>query len=95
MAQAKLIVFKDSGYSTESREFLSNDPNLELNGTDSAFSSAIVASGNWTLYDAVAYQGNSINLVDNGGPELDGCYKDYADWPAGTAPFHVKSIQHA
>lgn len=95
MAQAKLIVFKNSGYSSESREFLSNDPNLVLNNADFEFASAIVASGNWTLYDDVSYQGNSINLVDNGGPELDGCYKDYADWPAGSAPFHVKSIQHA
>ena len=94
MALPKLIVFGDAGYITTSQEFLNSDPNLVLNGTDFVIGSAIVVVGNWTLFDDVGFQGALINLYAFTGPELDGCFKDYADW-AGAAPFHVKSIQHS
>ena len=94
MPLPKLIVFGDAGYTAPSQEFLNTDPNLVLNETDFVIGSAIAIVGNWTLYDEVGFAGNQITLNQLTGPELDGCFKDYADWQ-GTAPFHVKSIQHA
>lgn len=90
---AKLIVFSEPGYSGTSKEYRSNDPDLTLNGDDFIIKSAIVLTGNWSLYDDVMNGGISINLTEAGGPDADGGYKDYADW-SGTDVFHVKSIQH-
>jgi hypothetical protein len=90
---AKLILFNQTGYTNTAKEFRSNDPDLTLNGDDFQFNSAIVASGEWTLFPDVNSQGTSITLGTNGGPDTDGTYKDPADW-GGTGVFHVKSIQH-
>jgi hypothetical protein len=89
----KLILFNQVGFMNTAKEFRSNDPDLILNGDNFQSNSAIVASGEWTLYDDVNFQGNQINLGTNGGPDMDGCYKDPADW-SGSGAFHVKSIRH-
>lgn len=89
----KLIAFSEPDYSGTSKEYRSNDPDLTLNGDDFLIKSAIVTSGSWTLYDDVNSAGNPIGLQEQGGPDADGSYKDHADW-SGTAPFHVKSINH-
>lgn len=90
----KLIVFSEPGFTGTNKEYRSNDPDLTLNGDDFIIKSAIVLSGSWTLYDDVNSAGNAIGFQEQGGPDVDGSYKDHADW-AGAAPFHVKSITHA
>lgn len=89
----KLLLFNAIGYVDPVQEFQSNDPDLTLNGDDFQANSAIVASGEWTLYPDPNFQGTPISLGSSGGPDGDGTYKDPADW-GGTAVFHVKSIQH-
>ncbi len=76
-----------------SKEFRSNDPDLTLNGDDFQFASAIVISGEWTLYPDANFGGNPVSLGTNGGADADGAYKDVADWGA-TQAFVVRSIQH-
>jgi len=88
---AKLIAFDTVGYRGMAKEYQSNDPDLTLNGDDFVLSSAIVVNGSWSLYPEVGYEGLPISLNPQGGPDTDGCYKDYADW-SGTGQFHVKSI---
>ena len=88
----KLIVFDTQGYQNQSKTFFENDPDLTLNGDDFTLAAAIAASGAWTLYSEPGYTGDSISLQLGGGPDSDGCYRDYADW-GGSANFHVKSIQ--
>ena len=90
----KLISFTVADFGAAATTFQSNDPDLTLNGADVDIASAFVASGSWTLYDQPGFQGTSITLTEAGGPDADGCYRDYADW-AGTAIFHVRSIQHS
>lgn len=90
---AKLLAFAAAGFTGVNKEYRSNDPDLTLNGDDFVIASAIVLSGTWTLYDDVNFAGNVISLHETGGPDIDGSYKDQADWSGG-APFHVKSIQH-
>jgi Beta/Gamma crystallin len=90
---AKLIVFSDVGYAGASKEYRSNDPDLAVNGDDFVFASAIVVSGQWTIYNAVSFGGDVITLSDGGGPETDGAYKDYADF-AYAGAFTALSIQH-
>jgi hypothetical protein len=89
----KLILFNQVGFINTAKEFRSNDPDLVLNGDDFQANSAIVASGDWTLFPDVNFQGTPISLGANGGPDADGSYKDPADW-SGAGAFHVKSIQH-
>jgi hypothetical protein len=89
----KLILFNQVGFVNTAKEFRGNDPNLVLNGDDFQANSAIVADRDWTLYADVNYEGASITLTQNGGPDNDGCYKDSADW-SGAGVFHVKSIRH-
>lgn len=91
---AKILLFSGVGYTGSVKEFQSNDPDLTLNGDDFQFNSAIVASGDWSLYDAVNEQGNTISLMMSGGPDADGTYKDAGDW-GGAGVFHVKSIRHS
>lgn len=90
---AKLITFTVADFGAAASTFQSNDPDLTLNAADVDVGSAIVASGSWTLFDQPGYQGTSIELNESGGPDSDGCYRDYADW-AGTAIFRVQSIRH-
>lgn len=91
---SKIIAFASSAYVAPNKEYRSNDPDLTLNGDDFVIASAIVATADWTLYDEIGCTGNSITLSPQGGPDGDGMYRDHADW-GGSAPFHVKSIQHS
>lgn len=89
----KLVLFDTIGFSGASRTYQSNDPDLVANGEDFIFVSAIAVRGSWTLYSEVQKQGDSIQLDETEGPDLDGTYRDSADWtPAGC--FHVRSIEH-
>jgi hypothetical protein len=91
---AKLLVFENAGFLGTNREYYSNDPDLTLNGLEKEFGSAIVLSGSWTLYPDPNYQGTSISLTAQGGPDTDGAFKDYADW-GGAGKFTVRSIQYS
>lgn len=89
----KLIAFSETGYSGTTKEFRSNDPDVTLNGDVCAINSAIVISGSWTLYEDINSAGNPIGLQEQGGPDANSTYKHHADL-TGTAPFHVKAINH-
>ncbi len=88
---AKIVAFSDTGFNGKARIIQSNDPDLIINGEDFALQSAIVISGNWSLYSQTSYRGERILLNHNGGPDRDGVYKDYGDWH-GSGLFRVRSI---
>lgn len=93
-ALAELIVFSEPGYQGISREFSQSERNLFLNGGDFIARSILVMSGNWTLYSETDFQGCSLFLSEDGGPDADGSYPDPGYW-GGVFPFQVKSIQPA
>ena len=67
-------LFRDSNFRGGEIRRTASDSTLVNDGFNDVISSVIVQDGVWTLFEHINFQGRSVTVASNGGPNGNGIY---------------------